>query len=138
MNLDKSVDFLRENIGKVSGNKKSEKLTCVWNMGSDCKGGVNTRMMFGGQLEVPVCDEHYCEHVVLMVIRNLMNVDVENLVEAHAWSRVELFAQEFGDDSLSPSVCKALLSKIRAGEKDTVDKLSDKEVYEALIKELPV
>jgi hypothetical protein len=41
-------------------------MNCVWNMGTDCAGTVNERLMFSAQLKVPVCDRHYNEHLVVV------------------------------------------------------------------------
>jgi len=136
--IKESAVFLSQNIEKRKDGEDTSPLTCVWNMGSACEGGVNNRLMFKGQLSIPVCDRHYVEHVMLMAIRNLCDLDVENLVEAPDWSRVEMFNQEFGAEALTPEICRDILVKIRGGNKDSIKSLSDAEIAKLVVEELPI
>lgn len=137
--IKESAVFLAQNIDeKWKDDNGNEAKICVWNMGSVCEGRTNARLMFSGQLSIPVCDRHYIEHVMLMAVRNLCDLDVENLVEAPDWSRVEMFNQEFGAEALTPEICRELLRRVRGGDKDSVKVLSDIDVVQALIEELPL
>ena len=132
--IENSKVFLSQNKPETDKEVKQ----CVWNMGSPCEGELNNRMMFDGQLQIPLCNRHYIEHVMLMVIRQICDIDVENLVDAPEWSRVELFSQEFGSNALTPDICRNILTRLRGGDKDAVAALSDTEVAAAVIKELPI
>ncbi len=39
---------------------------CVWDMGTPCSGRVANRMMFSGQLSIPICSRHLLEHREVM------------------------------------------------------------------------
>lgn len=132
--IKESAAFLTQNIDY---DKKEGALVCVWNMGSECEGETCSRRMFKGQLSIPVCDRHYIEHVMLMCVRNLCDIDVEHLVEA-TWARAEMFKQEFGSESLSPEVCRDILARVRNGDKGSLAHMSDSEVARAVVEELPV
>lgn len=136
--IKESAVFLSQNISQSDKDEQKDSPTCVWDMGSKCESNIRNRGMFEGQLKMPVCDRHYIEHVMLMCARNLCDLEVENLVDAPDWSRVEMFNQEFGSESLNPEVCRDILTRIRAGDKDSVSKMSDEEVARAIVEELPV
>ena len=64
-----------------TNNETETKLECVWNMGTNCSDGeVKKYLIFDKQLNVPMCTQHYGEHLDVMILaRN--DYDVEKVLE---------------------------------------------------------
>lgn len=93
-------------------NEEGKEIVCVWDMGSGCRGDVNKRLMFHGQLEIPVCDGHYLDHAKLMAVNDSSEHGIDNLVQADNWTRLEAFKQEFNSTAITPSSCRGIVKKV--------------------------
>lgn len=73
----------KKNTKKTDTNKntkKEEKEECVWLLGTEHGGDVERRLMFDGQLNPPVCEKHFEEHkMIMLLVAN--NYEIEQVVE---------------------------------------------------------
>lgn len=101
------TDFLETNI--VRGDQSTN---CTWNMGTKCAGRVAVRSMFKKQLEVPICDSHYLDHAMLMVLNVAHKLSIESLIELDPDGRKEKFKQLTGEEEVTEKVMSHALEKV--------------------------
>jgi hypothetical protein len=69
---------------------------CVWHLGSPCGGKTEIRPFFGGQLKVPVCENHLEGHKHIMLLhKNNYNVE-QMLNESEEYRKQEVLTLVLG------------------------------------------
>jgi hypothetical protein len=62
---------------------------CVWNLGTPCGGSVEEKKLFHDQIKVPICENHFEEHKIIILLFN-NGYEVEEILNQDAeWRKQE-------------------------------------------------
>jgi len=129
--MSKFIDVLAKRYKKPDD---GEEITCVWNMGTACRGDIYIRDSFASQLVVNMCNGHYFEHCRLMVVHTFSGKNIEEIVELSPGDMAQLFKDAVGADEFTVDVCKTVLAKVKP-DIDLTD-MSEEDLYYTLSKNL--
>ena len=63
----------------------SDKSTCCWNMGGvECNGDTEPTLMFDGQIQIPICESHYRQHLKVLVLHKYSKKDINEIIQLSA------------------------------------------------------
>ena len=124
------TNFVEDNMKRSDLPEVKDTDKCLWNLGTECCGKIHNVPLFKGQLQLPVCAEHYAHNLYLMIFHKA-GQDIEECLKIDHNQYKDNLNDLYGEKEINRALCEKVLATNPAFKPANISTLSDKEIFDA-------